>query len=114
LAIAARTARGLPTNARTSRKDALALGELPRDLVERGAVDVGLRELLRRDEARAVLRCEVAEQLRLFEDLGFEQGLFRTLAIASDQVQNDLLLFCPNQAVRYEAFEEPSVPRVHG
>jgi len=61
-----------------------------------------------------VVRGEVTQQLRFLEHLGVEQRFLHSFAATRDQVQDDFLLFRPNQTVRYEAFEETSVPRLHG
>jgi hypothetical protein len=58
-----------------NRHDAEAFDELSRHAIERRAIDVGARELLRRDVARLVDRREVLQKLGLGHGLGFEERL---------------------------------------
>jgi len=91
----------------------VALGQLLRHLVERDAIDVGLGQLLGRDEARLVQRRQVLEQRRFIERLQLEDDLLDALARPRHQVQRRLLRFRRDQPVSEEPLQQSRIARAH-
>jgi hypothetical protein len=95
------------------REHGVALGQLLRHLVERDAIDVGLGQLLGRNEARLVQGRQVFEQRRFIESLELEDDLLHALARARDQVQRCLLRFRGDEPIGKQSFEESRIARDH-